>query len=718
MIRNRNCIPKFWFKLLFLLIFSMVSPTLVAAQPPDTSHTVFLPVVFSSPSQNQTALAGLQVYPTIEAMGIVSSFLNDINNNNKATIYYRPAGSTIWQQGPALSRDTLARQWRGSLVHLSPDRLYELEVRYEDGDGVTQPVVMANARTRPDKPVIGSNGVIRTVPTDGNLQTLVDKAQPGDTIRLLSGVYFESVTINAENSGTADHYITIEPTPGATVVFDGSEASSNGPGDDWTFYQNSNKGNIYYIDLPWGSLNTCGIDIIPGYVGELVNGKRVRYPIYDSEDDWTNDFLAAPLGKAFYVCNNSGPGPLQRLYVVTMAGDDPDNHEMHLARQDRAIHLRGADYIRIRGLQFRHYSTSAIHLGFDTQSGADFNIIENNSFHGIGRRHIRVSSKEGQEWTTNNLIQNNQLSEDGFRDNGWEWASAYLKGRTGVNGILLEFTGPGNIIRGNSLKGGHDGISVNRGSDNVDVYNNIITECMDDGVQVDNNPGGNIRVWHNTFNYCYTGLSMQSWNNPDAGPVYIFRNVIKGGNDPQGRTDHLGGNQGYATDTAFKVGSDVTPTGTLYIYHNTISILQSTNDGSGMRDSGGNYFANAVTRNNIWNVSGRVFYFNSAQAVQNHSFDCDNLHDLNPIDSKFVRWTSSGGPNGNGNYTTLATFQSQINQELKGISNISTIFNDNLELQIGSPDIDAGCIIIGFNDQGPYTYTGPAPDLGAFEFIP
>jgi hypothetical protein len=391
---------------------------------------------------------------------------------------------------------------------------------------------------------------------------------------------------------------------------------------------------------------------------------------------------------------------------------------MHIGRSAWAIKLDGTDYIRFRGFEIRYFSVNGIFLDYHNGAGADNNIIENNTLHGIGNRHIRLNGNQGESWTANNLIQNNIIYEHGYRDSQWQWEVEYHHGRGNANGIDLSNTGHGNVIRGNDITSGHDAIQVNDYSNDVDVYLNTIRECMDNGIEVDNDPGQNIRVWRNTFYFCYSSISFQDWNGTSHGPVYIFRNLIIGGNDPSGRTDDIGGVEGYDSKNVFKVGSDIPPDGFAYIYHNTVFVeMDELGDGDGIRDSGGNFFANAVTRNNIWHVTGDAFKLRTPDTIVNLDFDCDNLHDLDPTSNPFVIWSSTGGPTGDGEYTTLTDFQTFTGQELNGISNVGTLFTSIYRLLPGSPDIDAGCIIPGFNDRAPHLFTGTAPDLGAFEYV-
>ena len=681
-----------------------------------STHSILLP----TNTLNGTTPLTLEVYATIESIGIVSSYGGDENQNGQAMAYYRQVGDSTWLEAHRLTVDYTARQWRGSLVYLTPDTQYEIKVEYEDVDGVSGAAPSTFVRTRPDYPSVGDGGVIWTVPTQGSLQSILNNAKPGDTIQLLSGVYRDKIALSASHSGKPSKYITIEPAPGATVIFDGSDPSVNNKGaDNWIFYENSAKGSIYYTDISsWADLACADNTMLPNYVGESNGQHGVRYLLFDSgNQDWTTDFLAAPAGKAYYVCDSSGPGPIGRLYVVTYSGNDPDNNTMYIGRKDQAFYLLGTDYIRIQGLQFRYYSLSAINLTDDGISGADHNIISDNTFYGIGEWPIRLAGTPDADFVSDNLIQNNVFLQYGYRDSHWQWEVYYLQARGDVTGISLSNAGRGNVVRYNQFYNGHDAINVNNGTDDVDVYNNSISQCMDNGIEVDGNPGQNIRIWNNTISDCFASFSLQNWSGNSQGPVYIFRNVVTGGDDPLGRKDDIGGNKGYDSTQAFKVGSHSSHRGQVFIYHNTISVTRSIlGQGHNLNTAGGDYFADAVSRNNIWHVTGYAIDFSTLTSVVNHDFDCDNLHDLSPFAQILIVWRPDGGPDGTGRYKDLQSFQVHTGQELNGISDNRTIFDADMKLLAGSKDIDAGCVITGFNDRGPQTFVGTAPDIGAFEF--
>ena len=83
------------------------------------------------------------------------------------------------------------------------------------------------------------------------------------------------------------------------------------------------------------------------------------------------------------------------------------------------------------------------------------------------------------------------------------------------------------------------------------------------------------------------------------------------------------------------------------------------------------------------------------------------------------RWGNELGPTGNGQFTNFEDFQAYTGQEPNGIFADPMWENpdaSNFRLQEGSPCIDSGVLLPGFNDaNSPWPYWGSAPDIGAFE---
>ena len=649
--------------------------------------------------EGNTSISGdLEMHATIESIGVVFEYSGDDDQDNQASIQYREAGDAVWMAGPNMMVARPAHEWRVSLVHLSPDTLYVIRVLFSDPDGVSIGTTVKEIKTRSESPSYGISKNIYYVPDDGDLQTLIEQVEPGDTIRLRSGVYHSELIIREGDSGEDGAFITIEAEPGGDAVLDGSDPDLNDQSaDNWLPFSES----IYFTDLSWAD-DSCSKRTLPGYVGEKIDGDSVRYLLYEGSSQW-GDFLLAPPGSAFYDCE-------KRLYVKTYQEDDPDHHEMHVSRFRNGVVLAGADFLRIRNIEFRFYGDYGIYFA---NPGADNNVIEGNSFHGIGLYHIRIGQSSSPS-SSDNMIQDNEFYENGFRDSGWTWNEQYRQ--AAVTGIRLLDAGPGNIIRRNNFMSGTDAISIVNQSHNTDVYENKIFDCMDDGIEVDNEPGQNIRVWANEIHYCFSGISNQDWFTGvyyESGPVYIFRNVIIGGNDPGERENSLG--EIYHTAYAFKVGSDEDRPHDIYYYHNTVIIPDSFLNGNGIQDAGGLYFSGTIGRNNLFSTTRFVFNLRRMSTIRDHDFDCDGLYSSRlDSDKPFIQWSRHGGPEGNGSYNNLPDFQVATGQESNGSIGSGNagriLFDDQV--------IDSGCIITGFNDRGKWQYLGSNPDIGAYEWVP
>ena len=104
---------------------------------------------------DSTTVGTLSLFPAFENMGVISSFSEDDNANNEATLEYRELGSTQWKRGMDLTpdrRDELIEfnedgsdihspnpyknQFRGMIFGLQPNTNYEVRVTYTDPDGL------------------------------------------------------------------------------------------------------------------------------------------------------------------------------------------------------------------------------------------------------------------------------------------------------------------------------------------------------------------------------------------------------------------------------------------------------------------------------------------------------------------------------------------------------------------------------------------------------
>ncbi|KPJ55826.1 MAG: hypothetical protein AMS16_03555, partial [Planctomycetes bacterium DG_58] len=100
------------------------------------------------------------------------------------------------------------------------------------------------------------------------------------------------------------------------------------------------------------------------------------------------------------------------------------------------------------------------------------------------------------------------------------WPRTPERGIEDTEGVQL--IGEGHVVAYNRFREFGDAISIYRSPGHaIDFYNNDISECTDDGIEMDYG-GVNTRCFRNRLTNCFQGISVQPLF---GGPCYIFRNV-------------------------------------------------------------------------------------------------------------------------------------------------------------------------------------------------
>lgn len=346
---------------------------------------------------------------------------------------------------------------------------------------------------------------------------------------------------------------------------------------------------------------------------------------------------------------------------------------------DYAMHIE-ADYIVIEDLGARRSNEEVVRL-----DAADF---------------VTLDGMTVTDWNCGE-------GEDQYRAGIASWfggraltvTDSYLERRVTVagsdvgfgNGIWVKNTGAaaggGHEFTGNTIIGGWDGIGGEPEDEtwgvfngNTTIANNTISECDDDGIQVE---GGthNITVSGNHISGCLIGIAFAP---ALGGPFTILRNVIVG---PQPRRG-----EGPAM---FKAGDN--STGEVMIYHN--SFFAGSLDADGFKQTNSNLRNIRLLNNAIF--AGRYTWETSSH-TGTVTADYDALYTTD--NDRFAKWDDT-------QYSDLDDLQSDEGQEMHGISPGNFSWNGNLVPLPSSPLIDAGVVIPGVNDG----YGGGAPDIGAYE---
>jgi hypothetical protein len=608
----------------------------------------------SARAQNATLPGAHELYPTLQAVGVRLAYSGDDNGNATARLEWRPEGSPAWSLGVSMTRIT-NRRWAGSVLWLAPDTPHEVRAVVEDPDGGG--AVVGVVRTRPEPPTVATGRTWWVAPSGSDsaagtptaplrtLQAAADGAQPGDEIRVRPGVYYQALA--APRSGAAGAYIhLVADAPGA--ILDGSDpALLSRP--DWR----DDGGGVF--SLPFAG------------VTRLVCADSLQRLYHQAS-------LAALQSNANGVAQGwtieSG-----RLWVKLEDGSSPAAHVMHVARYDVGIYIERA-YWRVAGFEVRYFGTSAAAGGISLRAASSC-VVSGNYVHAIGGRAIFLRAQAADNLVERNLVLDPRIST-------WPWNA--VKSHEEESSGILQRGNRGNVLRANTVRGTFDGINFGGGDpadENVsadnDFYDNVITGVGDDGIETDLLTGINLRLWHNRFDRCFSGISVAP---NTTGPEYILYNTITN-----------------TTRGGFKFS--LTGTGETWICHNTVVSDQPSCPA--VHPSGP--YSNIHFRNNVLVGNGAAAVSDdTGESVTGNDYDGDLLSSNT---TTLFRWKGV-------NYSNLTALRSGTGFEQNGRAGdplfVSPATGD-YTLAPGSPAVDAGLRLPGINDG----FRGAAPDAGAFE---
>jgi hypothetical protein len=248
------------------------------------------------------------------------------------------------------------------------------------------------------------------------------------------------------------------------------------------------------------------------------------------------------------------------------------------------------------------------------------------------------------------------------------------------------------VVCYNRVRGFADAISVHPAYPcaAIDIYGNEISECTDDGIELDGSEQ-NTRCFENRLTNVFQGISLQPVH---GGPVYVFRNAM----------------YNVVVET-FKLHNG--PSGGLLL-HNT-----SVKAGMPWELMSSVPVSNCLSRNNLFVGTQGNYAFENLAPMQGCDFDYDGFAGRWKLLLKWngvrfaaaddVRWTAPV-------YRHLvvldpkAVFQSGILPPEDSSRAFAPNVND-LRLAADSAAIDAGHVLPNVNDG----FAGAAPDLGAHE---
>ena len=639
----------------------------------------------SAGAQNNSVPGALELYPTMRAIGVRLAYTGDDNTSSSASIEWRPSGESTWRQGMTMTRfvSGATRRWAGSVLFIAPAAAFDVRVTIADADGSGAPV-SASTTTRTEAiptPAPGANAIwVAPNGSDSNPGTesapllsvglAMSRANAGDQVRLKAGTYYQEVPSSiALRSGTANNYIHLISDVPRAAILDGADPA-NRLRNDWR----DDGGGVYSIAYSG----------TPRVISVGQGGSIYRLNASSSLANLRTGTIP-PLGGSPV----SPPAAVNqgwvieggRLYIRLEGNVSPIGTPINIARYDIGIFM-DANYWHIEGLTFQHYGFSAASSGTSAIRlyAARGTVVHNILASTIGGRGIYVSRDSFDSYISESTFYDSRIGT-------WPWDASKAGIQEGTAGVALR-TGRGHVIARNIVQGVFDGLDTGDGASGNDVaadsdfYDNDISGCGDDGLELEVVSGVNIRAWGNKVHNCFDSLSLAPVYD---GPMFILYNTFY---DQWKRS--------------FK--TSLSGTGHVWIMHNTV---WSGRSGFASVWPTGPY-SNIHWRNNILSGTGSAAVTDdSGESQTGNDFDGDLLYVTGS--STLFRWKNT-------NYSSLSALQSATGFETHGKAANPLFVNQagfDFSLQASSPARDAAVRFPGINDN----FTGSAPDIGASEYV-
>ncbi|HTL52723.1 MAG TPA: right-handed parallel beta-helix repeat-containing protein [Planctomycetota bacterium] len=253
----------------------------------------------------------------------------------------------------------------------------------------------------------------------------------------------------------------------------------------------------------------------------------------------------------------------------------------------------------------------------------------------------------------------------------------------------IQVAGDGIVVCYNTCHGFGDALSTMHDTRclAIDFYGNEISECTDDGIEMDYSVR-NTRCFRNRLTNCFQAISEQPIY---GGPTYVFRNAL------------------YNVELEpFKMHNS--PSGAL-IFHNTV-----VRDGPALTLQTTDAVDHCVYRNNLFIGTKAAYAYECGPKMKRCDFDYDGF---GGVFEQFLKWNDQryeaigkGAPVEE--HAVMVDvpgcFASHVAPPADPRKQAEIKVND-LRLAAGSGAIDRGIAMPGFNDG----FKGAAPDLGAYE---
>jgi hypothetical protein len=277
-------------------------------------------------------------------------------------------------------------------------------------------------------------------------------------------------------------------------------------------------------------------------------------------------------------------------------------------------------------------------------------------------------------------------------DNVFEGPSTWPRTKGIEDARAIQVCGEGHVVCHNRIRGFGDGIDIMYDTPNraIDFYENEISECTDDAIEMDYGQS-NVRAFRNRITNCFEGVSSQPLY---GGPCYIVRNAMY--------------NLEY---TPFKMHNH--PSGVVLLHNTAVKagVPWPLYTSAEVR--------RCLSRNNLFVGTAAGYALEFAPKMTRADLDYDGFAG-GPF-APFAKWQGA-------RFDTLGAFRRGTGMERNGVLLEGPIFasgmrapedfkrqfpitQNDLRLAADSAAMDVGVLLPNINDD----YQGKGADLGAYE---
>lgn len=349
-----------------------------------------------------------------------------------------------------------------------------------------------------------------------SIQSALDSAGPGDTVRLVPGIYHENIVF--KKSGLIGAPVSLVGA-GVSTILDGADPSLqrvNASDTRWTPFKDETLGlDCYRISLPIAGITLPGVNTWVSRSGEVGNyGCDRLVATYAS----LHGLKTNPRGEGIF-------RDVSHVYIRLMAGQNPNTIGLSIGRAPAVIDLAGQSHLRLRSFEIRNGGAYGINLTSNS-------VCEDIGLHDLTIRNCwKGISSESTVGVVRRLLISRVRVLNGIPDT-WEWNGGYIH-EIGTY-AKARFDGPwqgvgmrlenleDSEIRECLILGQWDGMGIRK--NRVRIHHNTIGGIIDDGIELESPWSAEIEFFNNYIYDAWTGISVTS-NSP--GPIHIYRNVVE-----------------------------------------------------------------------------------------------------------------------------------------------------------------------------------------------